>query len=180
MDEKDGLLLALMEIKELRAKLDAGTFVPSRVDTNPHAECYQSCGLVSARVWHEAAAIDSVGAEFEKQASTEPTGSMQSPQQQRMSLAVAKALLTLKNLGETYESLCFSTPTDPEKSQGESRAQKLFVVGQKLQMLKISYLLLRKTIQDAVTAVLTTRKHRLFSLEQRGDKLKQFLDPHAT
>eukprot|EP01068_Selenidium_serpulae_P003690 Selendium_serpulae@DN3246_c0_g1_i1.p1 len=112
-------------------------------------------------------------------------------QLQQHSLAVAKALLALKNIEDLYQPLVPNRPSDTASLEGY---ENLILIGQKLQMLKISYLLLRsdvlyicqemsvsrRKIQESVIAAVNHMKRGAITLEQRHSKLKQFLDINAT
>lgn len=195
MNEKDFILQALVEIKELRNVLrenNIETHVPSRVDTNPAGPAYKQFALTSAASWNEVAPAltkqDYTPPRFRKRSVTLATGDGET---QRRSLAVARALLTMKNLGETYQSLSGTKHPDPGTSQDY---ENLLLFGQKFQMLKVSYLLLRsdilylcyemtffrRRIEEALVAAFATKRHSAAIQEDRTNKLKQFLESNPT
>lgn len=85
-------------------------------------------------------------------------------------------------------------PNRPTDAASVDEYEKLIVISQKLQMLKISYLLLRadvlyvcqemtvsrRKIQESVTAAVNQMKRGATTLEHRQNKLKQFLDLNGT
>eukprot|EP01068_Selenidium_serpulae_P003691 Selendium_serpulae@DN3246_c0_g1_i2.p1 len=178
----DAFLLALIEIKQLREALShsgLGESVPQRVDTDPSSPIYNSFNLQKS-----------------PQCSTllpdnlPHQGDLVIRDDTRHDEAVA-GTGTSAEITNLYQPLVPNRPSDTASLEGY---ENLILIGQKLQMLKISYLLLRsdvlyicqemsvsrRKIQESVIAAVNHMKRGAITLEQRHSKLKQFLDINAT